>query len=104
MTLTRQIITTIGNPRLHNRKTSWLNFRKQIKETLNTKKKLNNEDDITIAVEHFNNSIQLVAWKSTPITMERDTILNYSQEIREKVADKRKLILVNFGNLIDAPN
>lgn len=91
LTLWRQVTTINQKCKLHNKKTNWSNFRTRIEEILNIKISLRNEDDITTAVEHLNNCIQQAAWESTPFTGMRDPMLNYSQKIRDKVIEKRKL-------------
>jgi len=91
LTLWRQVATINQKCKLHNEKTNWTNFWTRIEETLNIKISLRNENDITAAVEHLNNCIQQAAWESSPFTGMRDLMLNYSQKIRDKVIEKRKL-------------
>lgn len=60
VSLTTTVIKKTSNCKLHNNKTNWQNFR-EISINLNLKISLKNEEDITLAVEHFNECIQQAA-------------------------------------------
>lgn len=66
ITLSRLIAATEKPLRLHNRKTNWTSFREIVRTTLDLNISLKTEDNITEAVEQFNNCVQNAAWKSTP--------------------------------------
>jgi len=74
--------------RLHSKKTNWTYFQHCVATILNTKPSSKTYDDITEAVEHFNNCIQQAAWNSVPMepNINRD---NYSSSVREMVKEKR---------------
>lgn len=75
---------------LCNKRTDWEYFRLQVKETLNSIS-LKNENEITEAIEHFNQCIQQAAWNATPLNSAKDNVNESSISVRIKVAEKRKL-------------
>jgi hypothetical protein len=61
-----------------------------LKNTFDNFIPLKTDDEITRAVESFNNAVQQVAWSATPINSNLDINIEYSV-IKEKLAEKRKL-------------
>lgn len=76
---------------LCNKRTDWEYFRLQVKETLNSTISLKTENEITEAIEHFNQCIQQAAWNATPLNSAKDNVIESSISVRIKVAEKRKL-------------
>ena len=79
------------SPSLYNKKTNWDLFKIKVEEKLNLKLPLKTEEDIELAIEHFNKHIQDAAWISTPELDNQDTQINYPIEIKEKLKEKRRL-------------
>lgn len=91
MTLRSEILARPKKCLLHNRRTNWNLFREKIETSLNTKIPLKTTENVENAVEHFNSTIQMAAWDSTPMDHTISSRLTYSKEIIIKVAEKRKL-------------
>lgn len=85
------IITYERPPKLHNRKTDWCFFRRTLNDSLELNIPLKTKHDIEIAVEIFNRKIQNAAWQSTPQDKPKTNYLEYPDEIKDKLAEKRRL-------------
>ncbi|KAG5322722.1 RTJK polymerase, partial [Pseudoatta argentina] len=73
------------------RSTDWACYKTQVEETLNISLPLKTGNDITKAVEHFNQCIQQAAWNATPV---KPTIKNANVSsvlIRRKIAENRQI-------------
>jgi len=91
ITMSSQIIKKVKPTVLCNKKTDWERFRSLLIETLQTGIPLKTENDVTEAIELFNNCIQQAAWNSTPTNPANSKQDTCSISIREKIAQKRKL-------------
>lgn len=91
ITLTTTVMRKVTNCKLHNNKTNWQSFREMVSTNLNQKISFKIEDDITLAVEHFNECVQQAAWGSTSTKTEYTASLNCSPIIKNKINEKRKM-------------
>lgn len=86
--LKKEVIRTQKPCRLHSHKTNWSLFRSLVSSTLNRNLQLKTDEDIILAVEHFNNCIQTSAWEATPAQIEF-VPNSCPQTIRDKISEKR---------------
>lgn len=77
--------------RLSNKKINWPYFREQIINNLEVDHEMTNPDEITRAVEHFNNSVQKAAWNATPFSPLNNSRHDCPTLIKEKIVEKRRL-------------
>lgn len=91
VTLSRNIVMRPPSCVLHSKHTNWDQFKCLVSNSLDTRIPLKTEDDLTEAVEHFNRCIQSAAWSSTPALRNGDTNKFVPLNIREKLAEKRRL-------------
>ena len=78
------------SPNLHNKNTDWSLFRSIVEDTLNTDIALKDDQDIEIAIEHFNNVIQNASWRSTPSTCYKKTAY-IDRSVQQLLQEKRRL-------------
>lgn len=77
--------------RLHGWKTDWDHFRSLVESGINMKLSLKTEEEVMMAVEHFNQCVQNAAWYSTPPGSGNHPLMqNCSKTIRELVYEKRQ--------------
>ena len=63
----KQNIQELPRPcHLHNKKTNWDIYKRLISESINPSLSLKTDEEITEAVEHFNQCVQNAAWAATP--------------------------------------
>lgn len=91
ITLTTTVMRKVTNCKLHNNKTNWQSFREMVSTNLNQKISFKIEEDITLAVEHFNECVQQAAWGSTSTKTEYTASLDCSPIIKNKINEKRKM-------------
>jgi hypothetical protein len=107
LTLSSTITLRECPPLLTNKRTDWDLFRDLVNSSLNLKIPLKNREDLDSAIEIFNSSIQTSAWKSTPTcSIKTSTHINYPMEVKQKIAEKRRLRRVwqNSRNQADKTN
>jgi hypothetical protein len=90
LTLSENIIQKENNPVLVNRHTDWKSFRQSLEEKINLMVPLRNEEQSDREVEKFLVDIQQSAWENTPEIKRRIKRNNYSKEITDVIAEKRK--------------
>jgi len=74
---------------LYNVQTNWSYFQELLKITiLDNSIPLKTEDDITNAVERFNQTVQQVVWSATPTSSNSEIHIEYSPAIKEKIIEK----------------
>ena len=73
---------------LHNKKTNWNVFKKQVTESINLQVSLKTEEEIIEAVEHFNQCVQNAAWAATP-TNTYNSPHTFPRRIVDMIAEKR---------------
>jgi len=78
-------------PNLTNKHTDWNNFKELIEENLNMNISIKTADELDEAIEYFNKTIQQAAWKSTPPLEKQDIAPKIPMEVKQKIAEKRKL-------------
>ena len=76
---------------LCSKKTNWEYYKTQVEKTLNMFLPLKTENDITEAVEHFNQCIQQAAWNATPANSTMRNADESSALVRQKIAEKRQI-------------
>lgn len=77
---------------LCNKHTDWNLFRHIVNTNLTLKMSLKSTEDIDITVENFNSCIQKACFQSTPvITNQSEYYVNFPNEIKKKIAEKRRL-------------
>lgn len=90
-TLSTTIIWREPRETLINRKTDWDSFQNFIVENTNLHIPLKSEEDIENAAWYATNLIQVAAWMSTPCIKHSPQKQDYTLEIREMIAVKRRL-------------
>lgn len=91
LTLSSKVIEREKACVLCNKKTDWVCYKQQVEETLNMSLPLKTDNDITEAIEHFNQCIQQAAWNATPVKPTMKNVEVSSVSVRLKVAEKRQL-------------
>lgn len=91
LTLSENILKKETSPALVNRLTDWESFKQCLEERINLAVPLRNEQQLEEEVELFINNIQQAAWENTPEIKRRVSGNNYPKEIRDLIAEKRKL-------------
>jgi hypothetical protein len=89
--LSENIIRKENNPALVNTQTDWESFKQCLGERINPSVPIQNEEQSDDEVNTFIKYIQQVAWENTPELKRRIAGNNYPKEIRDLVAEKRKL-------------
>lgn len=91
LTLNTEITKKETLPSLHNKNTDWPVFQDRIEYLINLNVPLKNETDIDDATEYLNQLIQDAAWESTPNSGACCTTVNYPNQIKRKITEKRRL-------------
>jgi len=91
LTLSETLIKKGRNPTLPNYLTDWDTFRETLANRLNLLVALTTTDELEDEVQKFVTDIQHSAWEATPLLTTRVKCNTYPQEIREKIAGKRKI-------------
>lgn len=90
LTLSDEIMAKEENPHLVNRHTDWNYFREILKQNTHTHSEIITEHHLDDEIWSFTQQIQHAAWKSTPVIVRKPVGLEYSQEIKNLIAQKRK--------------
>ena len=91
MTLSAKIIKKEASPTLTNKYTDWNSFRRILEETIQLKVSIKNPDELEIETQRFIEDVQRAAWTSTPKSSKIIKGNNYPKEIRNLIAEKRKI-------------
>jgi len=78
-------------PTLSTKQTNWSTYRTLIQETLTLQVPLKIAQDIDDYMHQLVQTIQQAAWNSTPPPRTYTHMYTYSQPIKQKITDKRKL-------------
>lgn len=79
------------NCKLHTRKTNWSLFKELVENSLDCKIPLTTDEEVTQAVETFNNCIQQAAWDATPETVDQaQDLYLYPKYILDLLKKKRQ--------------
>jgi hypothetical protein len=91
LTISDKIITKDHNPVLTNKHTDWDYFNHLLKSNINLSVPLKTADQLEWELNAFTTAIQEAAWNSTPVIKTKLKGLNFPKEIRNFIAEKRKL-------------
>lgn len=91
LTICEHIITKDQNSVLINKLTDWDYFNFLLEDTINMSAPLKTTDNLENEVYNFTSAIQHAAWKSTPTIKRKLKGLNFPKEIKNIIAEKRKL-------------
>lgn len=91
LTTSEEIIQKETPPRLVNRRTDWDSFRIELEASINLSVPLKTKEQLEAEVELLTKQIQVAAWNNTPPIPTRTEGKNYPKEIRNLIAEKRKL-------------
>jgi len=89
--LSETIIKNVRNPTLSNKHNDWGMFREKLVRRINLRVALTTTDELEDEVKKFVTDIQHSAWEATPLITTNVKGNTYPQEIREKIAEKRKI-------------
>lgn len=90
-TLSTTVIYREPRETLYNSRTDWEAFREYINENASLKISLKTEEEVENATCRLTNLIQTAAWLSTPCVKSTPQNKNYPLEVRNKIAEKRRL-------------
>lgn len=90
-TFSTTIIQREPRSTLYNQKTDWYGFAEYLEDEIELKVKLKTVEDIDEATFYITNLIQIAAWRTTPILNFSTQKNNIPLEIRNKLAEKRRL-------------
>ena len=91
LTISDHIITKDQNPVLINKYTDWDYFNFLLENNINLRVPLRTIGQLEEDVQQFTTAIQEAAWKSTPVLKRKLKGLDYPKEIKDMIAEKRKL-------------
>lgn len=91
LTICDRMIERPQSPVLINNRTNWNHFNNLLENNINLRVSLKTVTELEQEVYEFTVAIQDAAWKSTPIIKRKLKGLNFPKEIRDKIAEKRKL-------------
>lgn len=91
ITLSAQIIEKEKPPYLCNNKTNWKLFKEILNEQISCNIPLKTTDELELATDNLNITIQKAAWDATPEIKILKTKTTCSISVRNKIAEKRKL-------------
>lgn len=91
LTLSGTLVRKEARPVLINKKTDWDSFRTDLDKTINLKVPLKTTYQLDMEVERFTIAIQTAAWNNTPLQINQKYGVNYPEEIRNLVKEKRRL-------------
>lgn len=91
LTLSLTVASREGPILLHNKKTDWEGFRSYLTDHINLRTPLKTADDIEEACKYITNMIQTAAWRNTPSLPIASDPMFQPAEIKNKIAEKRRL-------------
>jgi hypothetical protein len=91
LTLSETIIKKGRNPTLLNNLTDWDMFQATLVNRINLRVALSTNDELQEEVQKFVSDIQHAAWEATPLILIKVKGNTYPQEVRNKIAEKRKI-------------
>jgi len=91
LTLSETIIKKPRNPTLTNNHTDWDTFRKTLMDKINLRAALTTTDELEDDVWKLVTDIQHSGWEASPIITTKVKGNTYPLEIRDKIAEKRKV-------------
>lgn len=74
---------------LHNKRTNWDVYREELQYVLTTEISLKTEEDIVMAVEHFNKCVQSAAWNATPPSKNGNQAEWIAESIKDLISKRR---------------
>jgi hypothetical protein len=91
LTLSETIIKKGRNPTPSNKHTDWDIFQETLVNRINLRVAISTNDEFEEEVQKFVSDIQQAAWEATPLIPTQVKGNTYPQEVRNKMAKKRKI-------------
>jgi hypothetical protein len=91
LTLSETITKKGRNPTLTNNLTDWDLFQATLVNRINLRAALSTTNELEKDVQQFVSDVQHAAWEATPLITTKVKGNTYAQEVRDKIATKRKL-------------
>ena len=91
LTLSETIIKKGRSPTLSNNLTDWDMFQTVLVNRINLRVALSTNDELEEEVQKFVSDVQHAAWEATPLIPTKVKGKTYPQEVRDKIAEKRKI-------------